>query len=538
MIKQQESHISNIQFNYYKKIREQVDHVLGESPAELKSYTWQYENELKKATYKPVNSTQFFKAIEKAHILLVGDFHAQPQSARALLRICRKLGAGRIVLALECFRSVDQKAIDLYMAGDISEQEFLKSIEWKKNWGFPWEPTRTLMKWAVQHAVPVYGINLSGKNKKLKKRDQHFSQNLYQLHMKHPQKIVVTQVGDFHLAKKHLPLDLKKNRKKISVHSVFQSPDALYFKALQKKKDAGLQKNSDFFQLSENRWALMTVVPWVKWQDYLLYLESGWDKSVSTDDVSEIDITDHVDKFVHLMSHSLKMTIDNTNLSVYHSQDPQVSKMMKRLDTSARRKVKKELSSGVSMYIPELELGVVSRLTVNHISRVAAQFIMFKLGVFNKTLLDVKNNFLKLIWFEMLTYFMSKMANPKRKTDTLSDIRAALSNADFEDSGRQTLSLALEQKMREIQYINTGSLPKARLRKSTFQSYAVASGILGGVLGEKVFYALNKKLIKFPAAQGFLFKKIEDKNFETLYYDAIEVIDSWPVPFHSKYDQF
>ncbi len=538
-MKQRERHLSNIQFGYYKKIRQQVDRVLGSAPQELKNYTKKYESELKKAAYKPISSNRFFKAVSSAQILLVGDFHAQPQSARALLRICRKLGASRIVLALECFRSADQKHINSYILGDLSETDFLKAIGWEKYWGFPWEPTRTLIKWASHHSVPVYGINLSGKNKKLKQRDRHFSQELSRLVQSHPDKVIVTQIGDFHLADKHLPLELKKNNAKISVHSLFQSPDALYFKNLKSRsaQTADL-KNVDFFSLGGNRWALMTVVPWVKWQDYLLYLESGWDKSVAAEDVSDIDITDHVDKFVHLMSHSLRVTIDNTDLSVYHSQDPQVAKAAKKLDGAIYRKIKKDLSNNISMYIPELQMGVVSRLTVNHISRVAAQFIMFKLGAYNKTLVDVKSHFLKMIWLEMLTYFMSKIANPKRKTDTLSDIRNTLSNAEFEDSGRQTLALALEQKMREIQYINSGDVSIAQSRKSKFQNYTVASGILGGVLGEKVFHAFNKKLIRFPAAQNFLFKDLNEKNFEAVYYDAIEVIDSWPLPFQSKYDQF
>lgn len=538
----QENHILNIRLSYYRKIRSQVELILGKTAKELKNYTQQYEDELKNCRYKPILPQVFFKSARNADILLIGDFHAQPQSARALLRICRKLGAQHVVLALECFRSQDQAYINSYMRSELSESDFLDQIQWEKNWGFPWEHTRTLIKWAIQNKVPVFGINLAGSNKSLKLRDKHFSQHLYRIcnhsEVQIKSKIIVAQVGDFHLARKHLPLELKKLNKKLNIQSVYQSPDALYFKSMKKNLNMKAQKASDFLDLGDHRWALMTVVPWVKWQDYLLYLESGFDKSVSADDRGEFDVTDHVDRFVNLMIHSLQIDMDSKNLSVYSSQDPQLSKSLKKLEPGLRRKVKQDMNRGSSFYIPELEIGVISRLTVNHISRVAAQFILYKLGVYVKSMTHTKLHFLKLIWLEMLTYFMSKMVNPKRKTDTLMDIRNALSHAAFEDNGKQALALSLEQKMREIEYINSGALSKRKARASASQNYVIASEILGGVLGEKTFYAFSKKIIRFPAAKVFLFKDLNQKTFESSYYESIEVIDSWPSPFKSKYDQF
>lgn len=536
-----ENDILTLRLNYYKKIRSQVESILGHSSKELKNYTKQYEDELNRTSYKYVTSNVFFKDVQKSDIVLVGDFHAQPQSARSLLRLCRKMGGENIVLTLECFSSKDQKYIDAYLAGDISEQDFLKSIEWGKNWGFPWEHTRALMKWAIGHNVPVYGMNVYGPKATLKSRDRHFAQVIGSVQSKHKAKSVLTQVGDFHLAKKHLPAELKKLNRRLVIHSVYQSPDALYFKTLEKNRsDSATKKSSDFLDLNDNRWALMTVVPWVKWQDYLLFLESGFDKSIEVD---EIDITDHVDRFINLVCNSIHLKLDNQNLSVYTGQDPQVEKSLKKLNPVLRRKVKQDLKNNASFYIPELEIGVVSRLTVNHIARVAAQYILFKTGVYTESIVDLKKDFLKLIWLEMLTYFMTKMINPKRKTDTLSDIRRTLSTAAFEDNGKEAMALSLEQKMKEIKFINSGTISKVQSssgqrRLFSPQSYITASTILGGVLGEKTFHAFHKKLIKFPAVQSFLFKKMNQKTFEISYYDAIEIIDSWPLPFKSKYDQF
>lgn len=537
-----ENDILTIRLNYYKKIRSQVESILGHTSKELKNYTKQYEDELQRSPFKPVKSSVFFKEVQKSDVLLVGDFHAQPQSTRSFLRICRKMGGQHVVLALECFSSQDQVHINSYLAGDLSEQDFLKTIEWSKNWGFPWEHTRTLMKWAMAHQVPVYGMNLYGPKVTLKTRDRHFSQIISSIQAQHRTKTVLTQVGDFHLAQKHLPAELKKLNKKLIIHRIYQSPDALFFKTFQKNdsKRESSKKSSDFLELSRHSWALMTVVPWVKWQDYLLFLESGFDKSLA---VEEIDLTDHVDRFKNLVCHSIQLNIDSQNLSVYSSHDPQVVRALKKLNPALKRKINKDLKANSSFYIPELEMGVVSRLTVNHISRVAAQYILFKTGLFTASITDQKNDFLKMIWIEMLTYFMTKLVNPKRKTDTLSDIRRTLNSAAFEDHGKEALALALEQKMKEIKFINSGTLSKSSLsktsrRKMSPQSYMTASMILGGILGEKIFHAFHKKIIHFPSMQNFLFKKINHKNFEISYYEAIEIIDSWPLPFKSKYDQY
>lgn len=526
-----------LRMSYYKKIREQVERIEGKPSKELKNYTQSYEDELNRCQYKETSATAFFKAADTSQVLLVGDFHAQPQSTRSLLRICRRLGHQKVVLILECFRQSDQKHIDAFLKGDLSEQEFLKVINWSSSWNFPWGHTRALMKWAISHHVPVYGMNLEAKKITLKKRDQHFAKVIHHISQK-TSKTLVVQVGDFHLSQKHLPLEIRKMNKKLRVQSVYQSPDQLYFKVIKKNKSekSNLNKISDFLDLKDNRWALMTLVPWVKWQEYLLYLESGSDRSVDSED---FDITDHVDRFINLVSQTLQIKIDSQDLSVYSSHDPQVLKAVNKLDQNLRRKIKNDISQGQSFFIPELKMGVISRLTVNHISRVSAQFILYKMQVFTQTILESKAHFLKLIWIEMLMYFISKITNPKRKTDTLSDIRKALNSAAFEDKGKEALSLALEQKMKEIQYMNTHRIVLgASRRRIKSQSYVTASGIIGGILGEKIFFAFHKKILKFPAAQSFLFKHTNQKTFDVSYYEAIEVIDSWPLPFKSKYDQF
>ena len=523
-----------------KQLRQQVESIVGVPSSELKKYANRYESELRRSQPESSSSEHFFKASKSSDVILVGDFHGQAQSARSLLRICRRLGS-EIVLILECIKSKDQKYLDLYLKGHLIETDFLKVIKWKKSWDFPWEHTKLILDWAVLNQVSVRGMNLNQKSILLNKRDQHFAKIITQVQAQNLNLKVIVQVGDYHLAKKHLPFQIKKINQTLNQQIVFQSPDQIYLKIIKLNHNKLLQKTANFFALGNNNWALMTVVPWIKWQEYLLSLESN--------DQAD-DVTDHIDRFIHFMAEELGLNINTQDLSIYLYNDDIVLKKINKLEVNLRNRIKKQIQSKHSFYVPELKIGIISRLTVNHLSKVAAQFILYKRNIFCKTYQPNENNFLNLIWLEMLIYFLSKVTNPKRKTDTLADIKNSLSDLSTADQSKDALKLALRQKMTEIQYLNSHQVSKKikfkKIKNSSSNhssTYGAASAIIGGLLGEKIFYAFQKKIIKFPKNEKFLFgvnfnNSLDQKNFEKIYYKAIEIIDSWPLPFKSKYDQF
>ena len=66
-------------------------------------------------------------------------------------------------------------------------------------------------------------------------------------------------------------------------------------------------------QFNKNQWAVMAVLPWVKWQNYLLWLESSGAFNLNDDDV---DMTDHIARFVQFLAETLKIPTDISELSV------------------------------------------------------------------------------------------------------------------------------------------------------------------------------------------------------------------------------
>ena len=523
-----------VKYDYYMRIRSKVEDLVGFRTRSIQKYQQDYEQELNRSPWEVGRKQELFKQMDKSQIVYIGDFHAQAQSTRAVLRIARKLGAQNVCLGLECFFTEHQKVINTYLQGHLSEREFLKKIEWKKTWGFPWEFTRPLMKWASQNKVPIIALNAGG-NKKFADQDKATAVTISEALKAHPDRKMLVQYGDFHLATKHLPLEVKKLNRKISDVVLLQSPENLYFKVLKKGKDPS---TIDFIKLSTNRWALMSVVPWVKWQDYLLYLETGHDKKVKVEDY---DLTDHVSQAVQVLNNILNITIKVDDLEVYSVNDEVLFSKIQKLPAVERAYYKEMLLSGQSFYCPEQQMGFVARASLNQISKVAALFVLYKLGVYKKSLVDGKKDFLKNVWVEMLTYFLTKIINPKKKTDTFDDIRQALRSEQFSDKGKEALVLALEQKLNEVRFATFQDLSFVQKKNSTSRnkkSYATAAQILGGIMGEKVYTAFQKKILKLPQHKQLLLKDLQGKHFTQAYYEAVEIIDSWPSSFKSKFDKF
>ena len=90
-------------------------------------------------------------------------------------------------------------------------------------------------------------------------------------------------------------------------------------------------------------------------------------------------------------------------------------------------------------------------------------------------------------------------------------------------------------------YVTTGLVQPAKSQRKTVlnkRSYFTAAQILGGMLGEKVYVAFQRKILKWPEQENFLFQNLDQQHFDKKYYEYIEIIDSWPVSMKSKFDRF
>jgi uncharacterized iron-regulated protein len=96
----------------------------------------------------------------KSRIVLVGELHATAAHHRAQLRVIQALheAGARVAVGVEMFRRDSQPALDRWVGGEMSPQDF--EAAFADNWGFPWEAYRGVFEYARRHKIPMIGLNV------------------------------------------------------------------------------------------------------------------------------------------------------------------------------------------------------------------------------------------------------------------------------------------------------------------------------------------------------------------------------------------
>ncbi len=523
----------------YLQVERQVRYRLGEDTPELAKYRDYYDMEFQRK-WVAATKEELWSQLERSQVLMLGDFHALHQSQKAQLRVLRHIPRTRKqILAVEFFEASDQDKIDRFLAGSLTEREFLRAIQWQSRWGFPWEHYRPLMRWAQKHKISVFGLNKTYKKRTattLKSRDEFAGKRISDIVRQNPDHLLIVIYGDLHLAQEHIPYEIEKNMgiafmKKVL--RVFQNSERIYFQLLNKDIEA----TTDLVRLKQNVYCLMSVPPWVKWQNYLMYLEKTYDMELGDEDEDEgvLDYTDHIGSYVKVISEELGLKISTANLSVYTAADDTFWEQLRAQYGSAQLLwLETMIAEGMSFYLPEIKAAFLGRGTVNHAAALAMRYIHAEAGAATRVLNPTPDDFLGLIWVECIAYFGSKIINHKRKSDTLADIKSSLSSRGSEGFVKEAMQLALSQKMQELMVINGGKVVRSPMKVRKKWSYLLAAELLGGMMGERMYSGYSKKRLAPALIVNMIKKPFDVDAFRIAYYELAEVIESLPAPFYSK----
>ena len=183
------------------------------------------------------------------------------------------------------------------------------------------------------------------------------------------------------------------------------------------------------------------------------------------------------------------------------------------------------LEHDLSFYLPEKQWLYLSRATINHASALAGQYMHAHLSGRRRTLWDQPNVFLPLVWVEALGFFFSKWINPKRKAETLESIRIQLEARSPKDAGRKALLLALDQRLSEVVWVQTGRLRRTHFKVRNLNAYLEASRIVGSMLGERLFQKVRSRTIHMPELMSYLNVNVESREFSAFYWELIRQIE-------------
>ena len=93
-------------------------------------------------------------------VVFVGEKHNDPWHHQTQLHVISSLHQNSVPLAigLEMFTARDQRFLDAWVGGKISEQEFVRVFQ--QNWGFAWPLYRDIFLYARQERIPLFGLNV------------------------------------------------------------------------------------------------------------------------------------------------------------------------------------------------------------------------------------------------------------------------------------------------------------------------------------------------------------------------------------------
>jgi len=506
--------------NLLDEVKSQVQVRLGPPPPALRRYAKDLDLEFRKP-WRPCSELELREALNSARVVLGADFHAYSQSQRAHVRVLRDMiTRPRVILALECLAYDQEGAAADFLAGKISEARFLELCDWEKVWGFPWEHYRPLFELARDRGFELRGLN-QPKQGSLGVRDKWIAGKVAAWGKSAPEALIYVIIGEWHVAGKHLPKKLRtyfKRENEIAV--LFQDVEKLYFQLALKNREGHV----DYLKSAANRYCLMVSPPWMKWQSYLMYLEHAYDRDLQED--LAIDYSDHVASLIELLETDLKIEVNKARIQVYcPSSKTSLSRLKVSLPKRFARALRYHLEHDLSFYLPEREWLYLSRATINHASGLAGQFVHASLSHRQRTLWNMPDDFLPLIWVEALGFFFSKWINPKRKAETLESVRMQLSARRTKDKGRRALLLSLDHRLSEVVYVQTGRLRAKGFKPRDLSAYLEASRIVGSMLGERLFQKVRSRTISLKQLMSYLRVNIEDKDFAKFYWDLIRQIE-------------
>jgi len=99
--------------------------------------------------------------LEGARLLFVGEQHVDVEFHRIQLRVIEELQrAGRKVsIGLEMFPYTEQRSLDQWTAGLLTERGFLELADWYEHWGYDWKYYREILLFARDHGLAMYALN-------------------------------------------------------------------------------------------------------------------------------------------------------------------------------------------------------------------------------------------------------------------------------------------------------------------------------------------------------------------------------------------
>lgn len=207
--------------------------------------------------YSEVDEKSLADKISAANIVYAGDFHPLKAPKNALLSLLKKIILETpVVLALECLPERQQVQIDKFMRGDCAHMPFDTS------WYMPFELCGGLLKFAKESSgrikIAAIGPDYSEYGD-FSTSDKFMAPIIARQAVQNSKTVVF--VGDYHIAKMHLPAKVRKLRSGLASVILYQNSTSLYW-----HMRSTMGKCLGAVKFSEDEYCIFNSSPLVKYQ--------------------------------------------------------------------------------------------------------------------------------------------------------------------------------------------------------------------------------------------------------------------------------
>lgn len=500
----------------YRKNESLIKQTLGSSKAFEK-----YENEYLKCVrnYESISTRdQLVKSVIASHIVYHGDYHTLRQSQKSVLRILREvIGRRDIILCLEMFHGADQKLIDRYMNKKIGEKSFLKRISYEEKWPFNWKNWKPMIYFCRDHGIKVIGINsetVGNGQGSLKERDQYSARIIAKSHLRYPDHLVYVVDGDYHVSPNHLPLEVNKLLAPFDeipkTLVIYQNVDSIYWKLTRIGKE-----ESDVLKINGNSYCVMNTMPANKLQSYLNWLELSEDAYFPVhkdwDDTPYESSRLTVHQMVKTMSALLNIKLPKglfERLVIFYASDLDFMDYVAKIPDlklnlrMIKEKVRRDEGFLLSYTDEDHEqfLIYLANSNINLVAEQASHFLNESLRETSTLRLSSFDQFYRMVMYECLGFFGSKLINEKRRSHSERSIRLL-----FKQGQKGIISRSESEVLIVAQYLlqhihlqrRTSELSVFKKRFAHVFSKRTAiprilSTQMGYMLGNKLYYAAKR----------------------------------------------
>lgn len=109
-----------------------------------------------------VDQQAMFDQATRVRVVFVGETHDNPASHRLqeeILKALQQQNPTNISLAMEMFTPSQQSVLDLWVAGELTEKEFLKQVGWYNGWHMNFAFYRNLLTFCRDNKIPILALN-------------------------------------------------------------------------------------------------------------------------------------------------------------------------------------------------------------------------------------------------------------------------------------------------------------------------------------------------------------------------------------------